>query len=122
MDLLVRVESDDVVHEGKELDAPTAFLVSGGHLAGRQIEGGEQRRGAMPLVVVTMTAERAPVGQLEVALRALQRLDGRFLVDADDDRLVGRSHVEADYISRLGGEFWIVALAPRFPAVEIDPL
>ena len=26
MDLLVRVESDDVVHEGKELDAPTAFL------------------------------------------------------------------------------------------------
>lgn len=69
-----------------------------------------------------MTAERAPVGQLEVALRALQRLDGRFLVDADDDRLVGRSHVEADYISRLGGEFGIVALAPRFPAVEIDPL
>ena len=118
--MLVRIEGDDIVHEGEELDAPAAFLVSGGHLAGGQIECGKQRGGAVPLVVVTVAAERAPVGQLEVALRPLQRLDGRLLVDADDDRLVGRGHVEADHIGRLGGEFGIVALAPRFPAVEID--
>ena len=42
MDLLVRIDGDDVVHEGKELDAPAALLVGGGHLARRQIERGKQ--------------------------------------------------------------------------------
>ncbi len=39
---------DDVVHEGKELDAAAAFLVRGSHLARRQVECGKQRRGAVP--------------------------------------------------------------------------
>lgn len=38
MDLFARIEGDDIVHEGQELDAPTAFLVGGGDLACRQIE------------------------------------------------------------------------------------
>src|SRR4029453_15154142 len=56
------------------------------------------------------------------ALRTFQCLDGRLLVDADDDGLVGWRHVEADHIGRLGGELRIVAFTPRLGAVEINPL
>ena len=89
MDLLVRIEGHDVVHEGKELDAPAALLVGGGHLARGQIERGKQCRGAVPLVVVTVAAERAPVGQLEVALRRSSAWMEGFSLNAQDDRLVG---------------------------------
>ena len=49
---------DDVVHEVEELDAPTARLVSRRHLAGGHLESGEQGRGAVALVVVTMAGQR----------------------------------------------------------------
>ena len=98
------------------------FLWAAVDLAGGQIEGGEQRRRAVPLVVVAVAAERPPVGQPEIALRPLQRLDRRLLVDAEDDGVLGRRHIEADDVGGLGDELGIVALAPRLLAVEIDPL
>ena len=41
-----------------------------------------------------MTAQRAAVRQLQIALRPLQSLDRGLLVDADHDRVLGRRHVE----------------------------
>jgi hypothetical protein len=71
---------------------------------------------------MALTAERPPVGELQVALRPLQRLDRRLLVDAQNDGILGRRQVEADDIGRLGGELGVVALAPRLLSVQIDPL
>ena len=110
----VGMSGDDVVHEVEELDAPPALLVRGRHLAGGHLEGGEQGRGAVALVVVAVAGQRPAVRQLQIALRPLQRLDRRLLVDTDDDGVLGRRHVEPDHIGGLGGELGIVALAPGF--------
>ena len=73
----------------------------------------------MPLVVVAVPGERAAVRQLEVALGALQRLDRRLLVSAQDDRVVGRGHVEADDIGGLAADAVGLYMAPPDNAVVI---
>src|SRR5258707_2250479 len=122
MDGGVRPNSDDVVHEVEEFDAAPALLVSRRHLAGGQLEGGKQCRGAIALVIVTMTAQCTAVRELQIALRTLQRLDRGLFVDADDNRVLGRRHVEPDYVGGLGYERGILALAPRFASGEVDLL
>ena len=70
MDLAVAVLGNDAVHEAEEF-APSAPLgVPGRDLADGDVEGGEQRRGAVALVFVGMAGEGATIGQLEVAVRA----------------------------------------------------
>ena len=78
--------------------------------------------GAIALVIVAVAGQRPAVRQLQIALRPLQRLDRRLLVDADDDRVLGRRHVEPDHIGGLGDELGIVALAPGFAPGEVDLL
>ncbi len=48
--------------------------------------------------------ERAAIGQLEVALRALECLDRRLLVDREHDGVVWRRQVEPDDVGGLGGD------------------
>ena len=55
----------------------------------------------MPLVIVALSGQGASVRQLQITLRPLQRLDRRFLIDAHDNRIVGRRHIEADHIGGL---------------------
>ena len=98
------------------------FLCAAWTLPVATLERREQRRRAVPLVVVAVPGQRAPVRQLEVALRALQRLDRRFLVNAQDHRVVGRRHVEPHDICGLGGKLGVLALAPALAAAEIDLL
>src|SRR5260370_7182917 len=69
-----------------------------------------------------MTAQCTAVRELQIALRALQRLDRGLCVDADDNRVLGRRHVEPDYVGGLGYERGILALAPRFASGEVDLL
>jgi hypothetical protein len=122
MDGGVRMSGDDVVHEIEEFDASPTILMGGGHLAGGHLEGGEQRRGAVTLVVVTLTGQSRAVRKLQLSLGALQRLDRGLLIDADDDRVLGRRHVQTDHVGGLGGELRIVALAPGFAPGEVDLL
>lgn len=80
MDRRVGVVGDDVVHEVDEFDAPPARLVSGRHLADGDLKQG---RGAVLLVVVAMAGQRPALGELQTALRTLQRLDrGLFIVSS----------------------------------------
>ena len=74
---------NNLVHEGQELLAAPALLVRARDLARRHLERGEQGRGAVPLIVVAVSRQRASVRQLQIALRALQRLD----------RSVSRRHI-----------------------------
>jgi hypothetical protein len=117
-----RVGRGAVVHELQELLATPALSVLCLDLSGRNLEGGEQSGRAVPLVIVTVPCQGTSVWQLQIALGALQRLDRRLLVDANDDRIVGRRHVEADDIGGFGGELGILAFAPAFPSGEIDLL
>ena len=74
VDFLARMVGDDAGHEVEEFHAPAPLVVAGRHSAGGHVEGGKQRRGAVALVVVAAAAQRAPVGQLQIALGALQRM------------------------------------------------
>ena len=69
-----------------------------------------------------MAGQGPAVRQLQVALRPLQRLDRGLLIDTDDDRVLGRRHIEPDHVGGLGGELRIVALAPGFAPGEVDLL
>src|SRR5258708_27002253 len=69
-----------------------------------------------------MTAQCTAVRELQITLRTLQRLDRGLFVDADDNRVLGRRHVEPDYVGGLGYERGILALAPGFASGEVDLL
>ncbi|MEZ5890770.1 MAG: hypothetical protein R3D52_11370 [Xanthobacteraceae bacterium] len=77
---------DDIVHN-QELDAPAARLCAA-HSAGGHLEGGEQRGGAIALVIVAVACQRPPFGASDSLCSTLQRLDRRLFVDADDDRIL----------------------------------
>ena len=78
MDLLVSIGGCDLVHESEELDPAAAPGMAADDLAGGDVEGGEQRRRSVPLVVVRLAGKRAAVRQPEIALGALQGLDRRL--------------------------------------------
>ena len=80
---------DDAVHEVEKLDAPAPLVLAARHLAGGDVEGGEQRRRAVPLVIVRLAGQRPAVRHLQIALRALQRLDRRLLVDGEHQAFSG---------------------------------
>ncbi len=136
MDLAFRICGDDPVHEIEEFDAPASLVVaaqdlvvaaqdlvvSTQDLAAADVEGGEQRGRSMPLIVMRLPGERAPAGQLQVALSRFERLNGRLFVDSKHDRVVRRGQVKPDNLGRLGCKFRIVADAPGFAPGEIDLL
>ena len=75
LEAFLRVGCHDIVHEGQELLSAPALLVLGLDLAGGHLEGGEQGRGAVALVVVAVPGQRASVRQLQIALGALQSIE-----------------------------------------------
>jgi hypothetical protein len=108
--------------KSRNSDAPPALLVHGRDFAGGHFESGKQGRCAIALVIMALAGQRPSVGQPQVSLRSLQRLDRGLFVDADDDRVLGRRYVEPDDFGGLGGKLGVVALAPRFASIEIDLL
>ena len=101
MDLAVRIGGDDLVHEAEELDAPAPLLVGHGHLAGGDVEGGGTGSRCVALVIVAVAGQRPAVGQLQIALGTLQRLNRGLLVDADDKGVLRWRHVQPDHIGAL---------------------
>src|SRR5882762_8743317 len=131
--LLVRIEivEDDVkraiweggneaVHEAEELDAAAALGMRRDNSAGSDFERGEQGRGTVPLVVVALAGQGAPVRQLQIALRTLQGLDRRLFIDTQNDSLGGRIDIKPDHIGGFRHERRVVALAPRLTGGKID--
>jgi hypothetical protein len=64
VDLPVWLIDDHLVHEVEELEAAPALGMLGLDRAGRDLEGGEQRGRAAPLVLVGLAVERSPLGSL----------------------------------------------------------
>ena len=79
----------DGIEEAAELLRPMAWEAAPDHVAGGDIERGEQRGRAVAPIVV-----RAPLGlagpQRQEWLRAVERLDLGLLVHAQHDRPIGR--------------------------------
>jgi hypothetical protein len=111
----------DPAQEGEELLVAVARLAGGHDLAGGDLERGIEVGGAVSLVVV-----RAPLGQAgaqrQDRLRAVERLHLRLLVDAEDERALGRVEVEADDVDHLRDQLRVAAVLERARAVRLQPV
>ena len=97
----------DGVEEADELLVPVALHAAAEDGAVEDVEGGEQRGGAVALVVVGHGAGAALLhGQ--AGLGAVERLDLRLLVDRQHHGMGRRVDIEADDVPELGHELGIV--------------
>ena len=97
----------DGVEEADELLMAMALHVAADHRAVENVEGGEQRRRAVALVVVGHRAGAA-LFQRQPRLGAVERLDLALLVDRQHDGVRGRIDVEPDDVAQLVDELWVV--------------
>jgi hypothetical protein len=93
----------DGIEETDELLVPVALHAAPDHAAVEHVEGGEQCRGAVALVIVRHGAAAAGF-QRQPRLCAVQRLDLAFLVDRQHHRVRRRIKVEADDVDEFVGE------------------
>jgi hypothetical protein len=70
------------------------------HRAGQDIQGGEQRRGAVALLVVGHRT-RPPGLDRQARLSAIERLDLALLVHVQDNRVLRRVQIQANHVDKL---------------------
>jgi hypothetical protein len=75
---------------------------------GRDVQRGIEGEGAIPFVLEAM-ALRSARRHREHRIEAVQRLNGRLLIDGEDHGIGGRREIQADDIGRFGLEVGIVA-------------
>ena len=97
----------DLVEEADELLMPVALHVAADHRAVQHVERGEQRRRAVPDVVVGHRPGPTLLHR-QPGLGAVERLDLALFVDRQHDGMGGRIDVEADDIAELLGELGVV--------------
>ena len=88
--LLIGISPGDVLEEGQEFLMTVTRFAHPGDLAGRDVQGGEQRGGAVADVVVGL-AFRHPDLHRQGGRGAIQGLDLALLIDAEHDRVLGGS-------------------------------
>ena len=92
--------------EAQELLVAVALHATADHRAVERIEGSEQRGRAVANIVVRDGAGLARL-ERQAGLGPVQRLDLGFLVDREDQSMLGRSDIQADHVLELGGEVGI---------------
>ena len=107
----------DRVEEADELLVAMALHVAADDGAVEDVEGGEQRGGAVTFVVVRHRPGAAWLHR-QSRLGAVERLDLALLVDREDDRMGGRIDVEADDVLELLGELRVVRQLERSDAMR----
>jgi len=93
----------DGVEEAAEFLRPVARHAFADDGSGLYVEGGKQRGRPVPLVVMGVPFD-LPGSHREQRLGAIQRLDLRFLIDAEHQRVVWRVEIEADDVAHLVNE------------------
>src|SRR4029078_9758626 len=100
----------DSVEEADELLVPVALHIAADDGAVEDVEGREQCRRAMTLVVVGHRPGAALL-HWQARLSAVERLDLALFIDREDDGMGGRIDIETDDVAqlvdeaRVGGEF-----------------
>ena len=98
--------SFDGIQEADELLMAMTLHIGAGHAAIEDVEGGEQRRGAMALVVVGHGPAPALLHR-QSRLGPVKRLDLAFFVDGEHERVRGRRHVQSGDVSKFFNELWV---------------
>ena len=111
----------DGVEEADELLMAVALHVAADHRAVEHVERGEQRGGAVALVVMGHGAGAALLHR-QAGLGAVERLDLALLVDAEHDGVRRRIDIEPDDVAQLGDEVRIVGELELAHAVRLKPV
>ena len=105
VDGLVRRDlSVDHVQEPDELLVPVALHIASDNCPVEDVQGGEERRGSVALVVVGHSAQ-TPLLHGQARLGAVERLDLAFLVYGQDDGVGGRIDVKPNDIAQFATKF-----------------
>ena len=96
----------DGVEEADELLVPMALHAAPDHLAFQDVEGGKQRRRAVPFVVMG-DRPAASLLQRQPRLGAVEGLDLALFVHRQHDGMGGRIDVETDDIAQLSDELGV---------------
>ena len=72
-------------------------------------------------VVLEPVPLRAAGRQRQDRIEAVERLDGRFLIDGEHRRVVGRIHIQPNHVRRLGLEVGIVRLHVPLESMRLQP-
>jgi len=108
--------SVDEVEEADELLVSMALHVAADDSAVEDVEGGEQGRGAVALVIMCHRAGAAGL-ERQARLGAVECLDLALFVDREDHRMSGRVDVEADNVLEFLCELGIVRQLERSDAM-----
>ena len=109
LQLPTRIGLGDELEEGQELAVAMAGMAGVGHLTGRHLQRGNQRRGAVPEGVVGPPLNAARRHRPD-RLGAFGRLDLGLLVPTEHDRARGGIQLQPDHVAhsglqlRVGGE------------------
>src|SRR5215475_14041094 len=101
------LENIDLIEEADEFLMPMALHVAADNGAVEDIERGEQRGGAVALVVVRHRSGATWLHR-QSRLGVIERLDLALLIDREDDGMGGRVDIETDHVPELVGELRIV--------------
>src|SRR4030066_2204276 len=95
VDFFIRIACYHFVHEIQKLSAPAARIVPGLHQSCSHFESGKQGGGAMSLVLMIESPYSLTILKTQPALGAFQCLDGRLLINADDQGILRGLKIEA---------------------------
>src|SRR4029078_11402343 len=89
------------------------------HFARLRVEGSKQRQGAVPVVLepVSLGASRR---RRQHRTQTVERLNGRFLIDGEQDRGIWRIDVEPDHVGGLRFEVGIVRLHLPLESMRLE--
>src|SRR5271156_444372 len=97
----------DGAEEADELLVSMALHVAADHRAVEDIHSGEQRRRAMPDVVVRHGSGPALL-ERQTRLGAIEGLDLALFIERQDDGVLGRIDIEPDHVAQFLREFGII--------------
>ena len=76
----------------------------------------------MAFVIVRLAGDGAPIGQLQIALRAFERLKSTVFRRPQARSRCRARHVEPNDLGGLGRKFRVIALTPGFAPRQVDLL
>src|SRR4030042_6423045 len=110
------------VHEIQKLSAPAARVVPGLHQSRSYFKSGKQGGGAMSLVLIIESPHSLTIRKTQPALGAFQGLDGRLLINADDQGILRWLKIEAYDIRGLLGKLRIRAHTPTPAPPQVNAM
>jgi hypothetical protein len=90
----------DAIEKAQELLGAVPWQTGADHLPIEQVEGGEQRGGSVPMVVVGLPS-REPRPQRQERRRPVEGLNLALLVDREHQGVIGWIEIEADDIAQF---------------------